>query len=98
MEHATGATVTTIHVHPTNGEPGLELVFGDAGQVFNRKSDFAIRDMESDVGFGFRFNQRDKTFLRLDVGFSHEGFQIWVKFANVFKKGPVHTSSNMGDF
>jgi hypothetical protein len=54
--------------------------------------------MESDVGFGFRFNQRDKTFLRLDVGFSHEGFQIWVKFANVFKKGPVHTSSNMGDF
>jgi hypothetical protein len=78
---------------------GLDMaVFGDAGQVFNRKSDVAVRDMESDIGFGFRFNQRDKTFLRLDVGFSHEGFQIWVKFANVFKKGPVHTSSNMGDF
>jgi hypothetical protein len=53
--------------------------------------------MESDVGFGFRFNARDNTFLRLDVGFSHEGFQVCVKFNNVFKKGPVHTSSYMGD-
>ena len=54
--------------------------------------------MQSDVGFGFRFNARNQTFLRLDVGFSHEGFQVWVKFNNVFKKGPVHTSSSMGDF
>jgi hypothetical protein len=78
---------------------GLDMaVFGDAGSVFNRKSDFSLRSMETDLGFGFRFNQRNKTFLRLDVGFSHEGFQVWVKFANVFKKGPVHTSSNMGDF
>ena len=30
--------------------------------------------------------------------FSHEGFQVWVKFSNIFKKGPVHTSSSMGDF
>jgi outer membrane protein assembly factor BamA len=78
---------------------GLDMaVFGDAGKVFNHKSEFDFRNLESDLGFGLRFNQRNKTFLRLDVGFSHEGFQIWVKFANVFKKGPVHTSSNMGDF
>jgi hypothetical protein len=77
---------------------GLDMaVFGDAGQVFQRKSDLAWNRMESDLGFGLRFNERDRTFLRLDVGFSHEGFQVWVKFANVFKKGPVHTSSNMGD-
>jgi outer membrane protein assembly factor BamA len=77
---------------------GLDMaVFADAGQVFMRKSDLAWDRMESDVGFGFRFNQRDRTFLRLDVGFSHEGFQVWVKFNNIFKKGPVHTSSNMGD-
>jgi hypothetical protein len=77
---------------------GLDMaVFGDAGQVFTRKSDFAWSRMQTDVGFGFRFNERDRTFLRLDVGFSHEGFQVWVKFANVFKKGPVHTSSIMGD-
>ena len=78
---------------------GLDMaVFGDAGQVFMKKSNLSLRDMESDVGVGFRFNQRNKTFLRLDVGFSHEGFQVWVKFNNIFKKGPVRTSSNMGDF
>jgi hypothetical protein len=78
---------------------GLDMaVFGDAGQVFTRKSDFSFRNLESDLGFGFRFNQRNKTFLRLDVAFSHEGYEVWVKFSNIFKKGPVHTSSSMGDF
>jgi len=78
---------------------GLDMaLFGDAGQVFNRRSDLRIGNMQSDLGFGLRFNQRDKTFLRLDVGFRHEGFQVWVKFNNVFKKGPVHTSSALGDF
>jgi hypothetical protein len=77
---------------------GLDMAaFADAGQISMRKSDFAWNRMESDVGFGFRFNARDNTFLRLDVGFSHEGFQVCVKFNNVFKKGPVHTSSYMGD-
>jgi outer membrane protein assembly factor BamA len=78
---------------------GLDMAaFADAGQVFMKRSGLAWNRMESDVGFGFRFNERDRTFLRLDVAFSHEGFQVWVKFSNVFKKGPVHTSSNMGDF
>ncbi len=78
---------------------GLDMaLFGDAGKVFHHKSDFDLANLESDAGFGFRFNVRDQTFLRLDVGFSHEGFQIWVRFNNVFRKGPVHTSSSMGDF
>ncbi len=77
---------------------GLDMaVFADAGKVYQRKSDFLFDDLESDAGFGFRFNARNKTFLRLDVGFSHEGFQVWVKFNNVFKKGPVYTSSSLGD-
>ena len=78
---------------------GLDMaLFADAGQVFARRSQFDVRSLESDAGFGFRFNARNQTFLRIDVGFSHEGFQVWVKFANVFKRGPVHTSSSMGDF
>jgi hypothetical protein len=36
------------------------------------------------VGFGLRFNVRNSTFLRTDVGFSHEGFQVWVKFSDIF--------------
>jgi hypothetical protein len=78
---------------------GLDMaLFTDAGKVFTRKSDFNLHKLESDAGFGFRFNARNKTFLRADVGFSHEGFQIWIKFKNAFQKGPIHTSSGMGDY
>jgi outer membrane protein assembly factor BamA len=78
---------------------GLDMaLFADAGKVFARRSNFDLNHMETDLGFGFRFNARNVTFLRLDVGFSHEGFQVWVKFSNIFKKGPIHTSSSMGDF
>jgi hypothetical protein len=31
-----------------------------------------------------RFNARNAVFLRIDAGFSHEGFQVWFKFGNVF--------------
>jgi hemolysin activation/secretion protein len=78
---------------------GLDMaIFGDAGKVFTHKSDIGFQDLQSDVGFGFRFNVRNNTFLRLDVGFSHEGYQVWVKFNNIFRKGPIRTSSNVGDF
>lgn len=78
---------------------GLDMaVFGDAGQVFMKKSDLSWSDMESDLGFGLRFNARDRTFLRCDIAFSHEGFQVWVKFTDVFRKGPLHTSSSLGGY
>jgi outer membrane protein assembly factor BamA len=78
---------------------GLDMaLFADAGKVFPHKSEFNLKHLESDAGFGFRFNARNRTFLRLDFAFSHEGYQIWVKFGNLFKRGPVHTSSSMGDF
>jgi len=38
---------------------------------------------------GLRFNVRNNVFLRLDVGFSHEGFQVWVKFNPIFGGGPT---------
>jgi outer membrane protein assembly factor BamA len=78
---------------------GLDMaVFGDAGKVFARKSDFNFDQLQSAAGFGFRFNARNSVFLRLDFGFSREGFQIAMKFNNLFGRGPVHTSSSMGDF
>jgi len=78
---------------------GLDMaLFGDAGKVFARRSQLDLGKLESDAGFGFRFNARNRTFLRLDVGFSHEGFQVWVKFGNMFKRGLIHTSSSMEDF
>ena len=77
---------------------GLDMaVFGDAGKVYMQKTKFDLSNLESSVGFGFRFNARNSTFMRLDVGFSHEGYQVSVKFNDLFRKGPVHTSSSQGD-
>ena len=73
-------------------------VFGDAGKVFARKAQFNLKDLETSAGFGFRFNARNNVFLRLDVAFSHEGFQVAMKFNNLFRSGPSRTSSTMGDF
>jgi outer membrane protein assembly factor BamA len=78
---------------------GLDMaLFADAGKVFAPRSDFNLDHLESDVGFGFRFNVRNQTFLRIDTGFSHEGFQVRIRFNKVFNRGPVRTSSSMGDF
>ena len=68
---------------------GLDMaLFVDAGKVFPRRSQWNFTDLEGSVGFGLRFNARNNVFLRLDVGFSHEGFQVWVKFNNIFSEGP----------
>jgi outer membrane protein assembly factor BamA len=64
---------------------GLDMaVFADAGKVFHSKSDWNVHDLEGSYGAGMRFNARNAVFMRLDVGFSHEGFQVWLKFNNVF--------------
>ena len=77
---------------------GLDMaVFGDAGKVFARKSELNLTNLETSAGFGFRFNARNNVFMRLDVAFSHEGFQVAMKFNNLFRSGPSRTSSVMGD-
>lgn len=64
---------------------GLDMaLFVDAGKVFGKWSQLNVHDLETSAGFGFRFNAANRTFLRLDVGFSHEGFQVWFKFNDVF--------------
>ena len=67
---------------------GLDMaLFVDAGKVFPRHAQWNFKDVEGSLGFGLRFNVRNNVFLRLDVGFSHEGFQVWVKFNNIFSEG-----------
>jgi outer membrane protein assembly factor BamA len=64
---------------------GMDMaLFADAGKVFPEWGQLNFANMESSVGFGLRFNVRNSVFLRIDTGFSHEGFQIWFKFNNVF--------------
>jgi outer membrane protein assembly factor BamA len=72
---------------------GLEgAVFGDAGKVMPRRSQLSFSDLESSVGFGLRFNVRNATFIRIDVGFSHEGFQLWFKFNDAFNSSRFGTN------
>jgi outer membrane protein assembly factor BamA len=64
---------------------GLDMaVFGDLGKVFRDRGQLNFRDLEASYGIGMRFNARNAVFLRIDAGFSHEGFQVWFKFGNVF--------------
>ena len=64
---------------------GMDMaLFADAGKVFHSKNQLNLHDLEGSYGFGLRFNARNSVFMRIDVGFSHEGFQVWTKFNNVF--------------
>jgi outer membrane protein assembly factor BamA len=64
---------------------GLDMaLFFDAGKVAPKRSQINFHDLEAAAGFGFRFNARNSVFMRIDVGFSHEGMRLWFKFANPF--------------
>ncbi len=64
---------------------GLDgALFFDAGKVMPHRTQLSFSELQTSAGFGFRFNARDHTFLRLDVGFSHEGVGIWLKFNDPF--------------
>jgi outer membrane protein assembly factor BamA len=59
-------------------------IFADAGEVFPRPSQFSLSHVKSDMGFGLRFNNQRNLVMRIDTGFSKEGFQVWVSFNKVF--------------
>jgi hypothetical protein len=64
---------------------GLDMaVFGDAGEVFHRPTMFNIANLQKSGGFGFRFNNQRGMVMRVDTGFSREGFQVWAAFEKLF--------------
>lgn len=64
---------------------GLDMaVFADAGKVFHSRKQWNVHDMEGSYGIGMRFNARNAVVMRVDAGFSHEGFMVWLKFNNIF--------------
>lgn len=73
---------------------GLDMaLWVDGGKVFPRHAQLNFSNLEASYGFGLRFNALNRTFIRLDVGFSREGFQIWFKFNDVFAQHPFGTRS-----
>jgi hypothetical protein len=61
-------------------------LFADGGNVFHDPGDLSLSRLKSSVGFGFRGkNQSERRpIARLDIGFSREGFQVWLRVPKVF--------------
>lgn len=73
---------------------GLDgAIFVDAGKVSPRRGLATnFNKLESSVGFGLRFNARNTTFMRIDTAFSHEGFQVWFQFNDIFNQRKFGTT------
>jgi hypothetical protein len=65
---------------------GLDAaLFYDAGQVAMRRSDLKLGRLESDYGFGFRFNTANGVIMRVDAAFgSRDGKHLHIVFGGVF--------------
>ncbi|MQA30771.1 MAG: BamA/TamA family outer membrane protein [Luteitalea sp.] len=65
---------------------GLDgALFYDAGKVAMRRADLGLRDLESDYGFGFRFNTDNGVVVRVDAAFgSRDGKHLWIVFGGTF--------------
>ncbi len=59
-------------------------IFEDVGKVFHRPGQIDFSNLRKSTGFGLRFNDVRSMILRVDTGFSREGFQVWVTFNKVF--------------
>src|SRR5260221_4331795 len=65
--------------------------FADAGKVAARTEDLDFTDLRKSFGFGFRVHNATSTLVRLDVGNSVEGWHVFVKLSDAFKRSaPAH--------
>lgn len=65
---------------------GLDgALFYDTGKVALRRTDLNFQHLESDYGFGFRFNTDNGVVLRVDAAFgSRDGKHLWIVFGGTF--------------
>jgi hypothetical protein len=65
---------------------GLDgALFYDAGKVALRRSQLDFKHLESDYGFGFRFNTDSGIVARFDAAFgSRDGKHLWIVFGGTF--------------
>jgi Omp85 superfamily domain len=61
-------------------------VFADAGKVASRASDLDFRHLRTSYGAGLRVHNATATLLRLDVGHSTEGWRMFLKVSDPFKR------------
>lgn len=65
---------------------GLDAaLFYDAGKVAMRRSELNFSHLESNYGFGFRFNTDNGVIVRVDTALgSRDGKHLWIVFGGVF--------------
>jgi hypothetical protein len=61
-------------------------VFADAGKVASRVADLDLRHLKTSYGAGLRVHNATATLLRLDVGHSVEGWRVFIKVSDPFKR------------
>jgi hypothetical protein len=61
-------------------------VFVDAGKVASRAGDLDLRNLKRSYGAGLRVHNATATLIRLDVGHSVEGWQVFIKVSDPFKR------------
>ncbi len=61
-------------------------VFVDAGKVASRVADLDLRNLKRSYGVGLRVHNATATLVRLDVGHSVEGWRIFIKVSDPFKR------------
>jgi hemolysin activation/secretion protein len=59
-------------------------LFADGGKVAARRSDIDLSDWELGYGMGFRFHSKKAFSVRLDLGFSREGFIPMIRAEHIF--------------
>ena len=65
---------------------GLDAaLFYDAGKVAERRADLDFTNLQSDYGFGFRFNTNNGVIFRVDAAFgSRDGRHLYMVFGGIF--------------
>jgi len=61
-------------------------VFADAGKVASRVADLDLQHLKTSYGAGLRVHNATATLVRLDVGHSVEGWQVFLKISDPFKR------------
>src|SRR4029077_18646406 len=61
-------------------------VFADAGRVASRVADLDLQHLKQSYGAGLRVHNATATLVRLDVGHSPEGWQVFLKISDPFKR------------
>jgi hypothetical protein len=61
-------------------------VFVDAGKVAPRAGDLDFKDLKKSYGAGFRLHNATSTLARFDIGHSKEGWRLFFKLSDPFKR------------